>query len=36
MDTDLKKCPGGKIKSKGKGKGKGFGKGKGPKGVPKK
>jgi len=32
----MKKCPGGKIRSKGKGKGKGFGKGKGPKGVPKK
>ena len=30
----MKKCPGGKIRSKGKGRGKGYGKGKGPIGVP--
>ena len=30
----MKKCPGGKIRSKGKGRGLGKGKGRGPIGVP--
>jgi len=30
----VKRCPGGKIRSKGMGRGKGFGRGKGPIGIP--
>jgi hypothetical protein len=33
---EMKKCPGGKIRSKGMGRGLGYGKGRGPIGVPRK